>query len=65
MPTHIGQYDQYYLALVAVVGTIPAVIVLLWLSQRSKYAAFVHSYCGLCLAFFNVFRYNAGYEKHT
>ena len=32
MPTHIGQYDQYYLALVAVVGTIPAVIVLLWLT---------------------------------
>lgn len=47
MPTHIGQYDQYYLALVAVVGTIPAVIVLLRLTQRSKYAEFIRSYRGI------------------
>lgn len=54
MPIHIGQYDQYYLALVAVVGTIPAVIVLLWLSQRSKYAAFIRSYRGIAPNFLSV-----------
>ena len=54
MPTHIGQYDQYYLALVAVVGTIPAVIVLLWLSQRSKYAEFIRSYRGIAPNFLSV-----------
>ena len=54
MPTHIGQYDQYYLALVAVVGTIPAVIVLLWLSQRSKYTEFIRSYRGIAPNFLSV-----------
>ena len=54
MPTHIGQYDQYYLALVAVAGTIPAVILLLWLSQRSKYAAFIRSYRGIAPNFLSV-----------
>jgi hypothetical protein len=54
MPTHIGQYDQCYLALVAVVGTIPAVILLLWLSQRSKYAAFIRSYRGIAPNFLSV-----------
>lgn len=54
MPTHIGQYDQYYLSLVAVVGTIPAVIVLLWLTQRSKYAEFIRSYRGIAPNFLSV-----------
>jgi hypothetical protein len=54
MPTHIGQYDQYYLALVAVVGTIPAVIVILWLTQRSKYAKFIRSYRGIAPNFLSV-----------
>ena len=47
MPALIGQYDQHYLALVAVAGTIPTVILLLWLSQRSKYAEFIRSYRGI------------------
>ena len=54
MPTHIGQYDQYYLALVAVAGTIPALILLLWLSQRSKYAEFIRSYRGIAPNFLSV-----------
>ena len=54
MSEHIGQYDQYYLALVAVVGTIPAVIALLWLTQRSKYAEFLRSYRGVAPNFLSV-----------
>ena len=54
MPTHVGQYDQYYLALVVVVGTIPAVILLLWLTQRSRYAEFIHSYRGIAPNFLSV-----------
>jgi hypothetical protein len=54
MPTHISQYDQYYLALVAVVGTVPAVIFLLWLTQRSKYAKFIRSYRGIAPNFLSV-----------
>ena len=54
MPIHIGQYDQYYLALIVVIGTIPAVIFLLWLTQRSRYAKSIHSYRGIVPNFLSV-----------
>ena len=54
MPIHLGQYDQFYLALVVTVGTIAAVIFLLWLTQRSKYADFVQSYRGIAPNFLSV-----------
>ncbi|MFO1152703.1 MAG: hypothetical protein U1E42_03400 [Rhodospirillales bacterium] len=51
---HVGQYDQYYLAVVAVVGTLLAVIFLLWLTQRSRYAGFIRTYRGIAATFLNV-----------
>jgi uncharacterized protein YbaA (DUF1428 family) len=54
MPIHISQYDQYYLALVVVIGTIAAVVFLLWLTQRSRYANAIHSYRGIAPNFLSV-----------
>jgi uncharacterized protein YbaA (DUF1428 family) len=54
MPIHIGQYDQYYLALVVVVGTVTAVIFLLWLTQRSRFVKYIHSYRGIAPNFLSV-----------
>ena len=54
MPMHLGQYDQYYLAAFVVIGTVPAVVFLLWLTQRSKYAGFIQSYRGVAPNFLSV-----------
>lgn len=54
MPINIGPHDQYYLALFAVVGTIFAVVLLLWLTQRSKYADYIRTYRGIAPNFLSV-----------
>lgn len=54
MSINLGQYDQYYLAVIVVVGTVPAVIFLIWLTQRSKYAPFIQSYRGIAPNFLSV-----------
>lgn len=54
MSINLGQYDQYYLAVIVVAGTVPAVIFLIWLTQRSKYAQIIQSYRGIAPNFLSV-----------
>jgi len=54
MPGSLGSYDHYVYAVLVVAGTFAAVIALLWLSQRSRYAAFIASFRGIAQNFMSV-----------
>lgn len=47
-------YDQYYLAFVVISGTFLGLWFLLWLAQRSQYAAYVKTYRGIAPNFLTV-----------
>lgn len=51
---NIGSYDQYLYALVVLVGTAAAMVALLWVSQRSRWASAVHSFRGIAQNFMSV-----------
>ncbi len=54
MSLSLGPYDQYYLALVVMVGTYAAAAALLWLSQRSRYALRIQRFRGVAQNFLTV-----------
>jgi hypothetical protein len=54
MAGDFGSYDHYVYAVLVVVGTFAAVIGLLWLSQRSRYAAAIASCRGIAQNFMSV-----------
>ncbi len=54
MSFNFGPYDQYYLAAVVMLGTYGAAFALLWLAQRSRYAAFIKTFRGIAQNFLTV-----------
>lgn len=54
MSTGIRSYDQYLFAIAVLVGTYIALIFLLWLTQRSRYARFLHTFEGVAPNFLTV-----------
>lgn len=54
MSFNLGAYDQYYLAVVVMLGTYGAAFLLLWVAQRSPYAAFIKSFRGIAQNFLTV-----------
>lgn len=54
MNLDLGPYDQYYMALVVLIGTYGAAFVLLWLAQTSRHAEFIKSFRGIAQNFLTV-----------
>jgi hypothetical protein len=54
MATYLGPYDQYVLAAIALAGTAVAVVVLLWLTQRSPLAPYARQFRGIAQNFLTV-----------
>lgn len=54
MPIDFGAYDQYVLACVVIAGTALGVVLLLWLTQRSRYATGLRSFRGIAQNFLTV-----------
>ncbi len=50
----IGQYDQYYLSVLVVLGTMSAAAFLLWLCQRSRWVPFIRTFRGIAQNFLTV-----------
>ncbi len=50
----IGQYDQYYLSVLVVLGTMSAAAFLLWLCQRSRWVPFLRTFRGIAQNFLTV-----------
>lgn len=54
MSVNIGPYDQYFFAILVLVGTYAAAFLLLWLAQRSAYARQIRTFHGIAQNFLTV-----------
>ena len=54
MNFNLGPHDQYALALVVLIGTYSAALALLWIAQKSHFAAFIGSFRGIAQNFLTV-----------
>ena len=51
---NLGPYDQYLFAAVVLLGTIGAMLALLWLTQRSRYSTRIRGFRGIAQNFMSV-----------
>lgn len=65
---NLGPYDQYLFAAVVLLGTIGAMLALLWLTQRSRYSTRIREFRGIAQNFMSVisvlFALNVAFLAH-
>ena len=68
MMPNLGPYDQFLFAAVVLLGTTLAVVLLLWVTQRSSYSAWIRSFRGVAQNFMSVisvlFALNVAFLAH-